>query len=216
MTKHLKSNVRESQVAKYLLANLNHYGFLAFAYNKGNGFDFILITQSGKIISTELETNWEHYFEHRHHRDPRFAPVQLLIIHSPADPPTNKLHFLPPSILHIGLAHYQEYHKQEPERLLQNIKHMREKGFSCKEIAICLEVPLYKLRNIIHSNHIQKGTFNFQQYTQPKHEMVQVQSPKTKHWMLIDKTEGIIIKHSRTCKPYKNVTIIGKSPTEQL
>lgn len=41
-----------------------------------------------------------------------------------------------------------------------------------------------------------------------KHELVQLQNPKTHHWLLIDKTLGSILKHSRTCKPYKNITIV--------
>lgn len=40
-----------------------------------------------------------------------------------------------------------------------------------------------------------------------KHILVQLQNPKTHHWVLIDKTLGSIIKYSRTCKPYKNITI---------
>lgn len=40
-----------------------------------------------------------------------------------------------------------------------------------------------------------------------KQELVQVQNPVTKHWVLINKTLGQILKHSRTSKPYKNIKI---------
>lgn len=39
------------------------------------------------------------------------------------------------------------------------------------------------------------------------HELVQVQNPRTKHWVLIDKTLGKILKYSRTTKPYKDIPI---------
>jgi len=40
--------------------------------------------------------------------------------------------------------------------------------------------------------------------------LVQLQNPKTKHWVVIDKGMGKIVKHSRTSKPYKNISIVRR------
>ena len=42
----------------------------------------------------------------------------------------------------------------------------------------------------------------------PRKELVQVLNPVTKQYVLIDKSIGSILKHSRTSKPYKNVPIL--------
>ena len=39
---------------------------------------------------------------------------------------------------------------------------------------------------------------------------VQLQNPKSKKWVIVDKAKGIIVKHSRTSKPYKNIPIVGE------
>jgi hypothetical protein len=46
------------------------------------------------------------------------------------------------------------------------------------------------------------------------HELVQLLNPITKHWVVIDKTLGKILKHSRTSKPYKNITIVSKNKSK--
>lgn len=43
-------------------------------------------------------------------------------------------------------------------------------------------------------------------------ELVQTQNPITKRWVVIDKSKGIIVKHSRTYKPYKTITVIEAKP----
>jgi len=45
----------------------------------------------------------------------------------------------------------------------------------------------------------------------PKKELVQVMNPITKRYVLIDKSQGKILKHARTNKPYKNVRIITEN-----
>jgi hypothetical protein len=42
-----------------------------------------------------------------------------------------------------------------------------------------------------------------------KHDLVQIRNPKSKHWVVVDRTTGTIIKHSRTTIPYKHIRIIG-------
>jgi hypothetical protein len=42
-----------------------------------------------------------------------------------------------------------------------------------------------------------------------------VQNPKTNNWVLIDKDRGILIKHSKTKKPYKNIKIVRRVCKEE-
>lgn len=48
-----------------------------------------------------------------------------------------------------------------------------------------------------------------------KHELVQLLNPRSKRWVVVDKTAGKILKYSRTSKPYKNITIVSKSAPDK-
>src|SRR3989304_3180613 len=113
--------VKELNVIAYFLANYKYYGFINASRN-GNSFDFILTRQDGKIIHAEVETVWQHYLDHKHHRNPKFDSVKLLILLASDDPPENKRHLLPPHILHIDLNHFA----LEPIRKCQQILALRE------------------------------------------------------------------------------------------
>lgn len=52
------------------------------------------------------------------------------------------------------------------------------------------------------ANALRKKTYK------PKTELVQLQNPITKHWVVIDKTTGSIVKHSRMTRPYKHIKIV--------
>lgn len=55
-------------------------------------------------------------------------------------------------------------------------------------------------------------------YTLKKPKLVQLQNPITRHWVVVDKTHGRIVKHSRTTKPYKHIRIVRSAnpATKQL
>jgi hypothetical protein len=40
--------------------------------------------------------------------------------------------------------------------------------------------------------------------------LVQLLNPKTNRWVVVDKSQGKIIKHSRTSMEYKHIVIVGK------
>lgn len=45
---------------------------------------------------------------------------------------------------------------------------------------------------------------------------VQVQSPVTKRYAVIDKTTGSIVRHSKSKRPYKAIKIIGEEYCQQV
>lgn len=98
----MKLLIKEKPILDYFLCYHRHYGFEHAIYNR-YGYDFTLF-QNGNIIKAELETIWQHYLEHQHHRDIRFHNVSLLILFSNDNPPPN-IAELPPNILHINHEH---------------------------------------------------------------------------------------------------------------
>ena len=43
-----------------------------------------------------------------------------------------------------------------------------------------------------------------------KKEMVQVQNPRTGHYVKVNKTDGKIVSHKKSTGPYKNILIVTK------
>lgn len=95
----------EKWTQQYVEAEYRHLGFTKIQGPFPKGPDF-RVMRKGHWEWAEVETKWQRYLEHGHHRSPAFADVQYLIVLSNGVPPPAKREQLPPNIVYIDHDHF--------------------------------------------------------------------------------------------------------------
>lgn len=110
----IEEQLHDLRVAEYWIQGYvrEKYRKLGFASIEGPfdaGPDFKVSTASGDTF-VEVEVRCENYLQHKHHCDPRFNAVGILIVLEPEEPPQEVRKALPSQLVHLDLQDFTRWY----------------------------------------------------------------------------------------------------------
>lgn len=156
--------VLEWWLQQYVLHNHRKLGFLKVGGPFEAGPDFVVTLRNHRQVQTEVEVRWKNYVEHKHHTDPRFAKVGIIIALEADDPTPQISKLLPKKRIRVDKRHFTgwyrgaakayalEKEKERPARIaiakLRNIakefksRYVSSCGDKDRDMAICPDCDL--------------------------------------------------------------------------
>ena len=112
----IKERVRELRVREWWLQNYVKHNPRKLGFTKiegpfDAGPDFIVTYKNGKEVQAEVEVRWKNYVDHKHHTDPRFSGVGILIALEPVESYTHDQELLPKKLIRVDSAHFTKCYR---------------------------------------------------------------------------------------------------------
>ena len=102
------SDIREYWIQMYVKENHEKLGFSRLEGPFESGPDFRGVYRNRNAV-VEVERDYQSFIQHRHHLDTAFSKVNVLIVLTPSDPPTDVREKLPKNIVYIDVADFVEW-----------------------------------------------------------------------------------------------------------
>jgi hypothetical protein len=144
-----EERVKEWWLQQYVIHNHRKLGFSAVEGPFDIGPDFIVTLRNGRQVETEVEVRWENYIQHKHHTNPRFAQVGIIIALEAANPSPEISKRLPKKRIRVDKSHFtrwyrtaarayaREKEKERPARIAIAKLHNIAKEFQSRYVSNC-------------------------------------------------------------------------------
>jgi hypothetical protein len=112
----IAERVRELRVIEWWLQQYvehNHrkLGFIEVEGPFDAGPDFIVILKNGRRVETEVEVRWKNYVQHKHHTNPRFAKVGIIIALESDNPSPEIRKLLPKKLIRVDKRDFTKWYR---------------------------------------------------------------------------------------------------------
>lgn len=114
------TNYAEFWLQAYVESNYQKLGFTAISEPRGSGPDFIAAID-GKEVLVEVETSWQNYLNHKHHLDPRWNDVEILIVLGPEPVPADNDN-LPKRVIYVDQDDFDRWFEPRRKKANENKK----------------------------------------------------------------------------------------------
>lgn len=119
------SDIREYWIQLYVKENPEKLGFSSIEGPFDSGPDFRGLF-NGRTVFIEVERDYLSYIKHKHHENPAFSEVKVLVMLTPSKPPTKLKGKLPKNLIYVDIPDFVEWFRPKAKeyadaKRIQNI-----------------------------------------------------------------------------------------------
>lgn len=164
------NDIREYWIQQYVKEHFKKLGFSKIEGPFSDGPDFKGVYKGKKAV-VEVERRCQSFIAHKHHLDPNFKKVNLLIVLNPSEPSEKIIEKLPETIIYIDVDDFVEWFrpyenydaKWEKTRTIRNLiagefkkRYIRDFGNEKRHSSLLVEIMISKnqfIRDFINSEN---------------------------------------------------------------
>ena len=109
------SDICEHWIQMYVKENHKKLGFSHLEGPFESGPDFRGVYRNRNAV-VEVERNCQSFIQHGHHLNPAFSEVNILVVLTPSNPPSEMKEKLPKNIIYIDIPDFVEWFRAEAKR----------------------------------------------------------------------------------------------------
>ncbi len=109
------SDIREYWIQMYFKENHKKLGFSHIEGPFDSGPDFTGLYRGWKAV-IEVEREYVNYIQHRHHENPAFSKVNVLVVLTPSEPPAEMKDKLPKNLVYVDVMDFVEWFRPEAKK----------------------------------------------------------------------------------------------------